>query len=148
MAGSKSDWLENAALDHFLGKATTELSTTLNSTVWVHLYNSTITDAWTTTSTGECAGSTYARINVVNSSATWSNSTAGAKHNIVDLEFTTSAGADWGTVKAFAVSNTSSTATSGPNKRILYWGDLSAEQAISSGNVVRFSTGAVVITED
>ena len=143
MAGSKSDWLENAVLDTILGKATTELSTTLNSTVWFSLWNSTITDAWTPLATGECAGSTYARINMTNSSATWANSTAGSKQLIAEVGFTTAAGADWGTIKSFAITTLDSTVAG----NILYWGDLTSQQVISSGNVVKFSTGSVVITE-
>ena len=145
MAGSKSDWLENAVLDHLLGKSSTGLSTAaVPSTHWVSLWNSTISDIWTSTSTGECAGSTYARINVTNSSATWTNSTAGSVQNKIVFTFTANAGSDWGTVKAFGIHDSSSTATG----NIHYWGDLTAEQTIASGNTVRFSTGAVVITED
>ena len=120
MAGSKSDWLEDNLLDHLLGRSTTSLSTGLNATLYVSLWNSTINDTWTSTSTGECAGSTYAREAVTNSSANWTNSTAGSKQNKTVIEFTTGAGSDWGTVKAFAVNDGNSTATGS----ILYWGDL------------------------
>lgn len=151
MAGSKSNFLENAVLDAILGKSSTYLSTGTGgvesaapSTVFVALYASTINDGWTATSTGECAGSTYARVGVANSSANWTNASAGAKENKTTIEFTTSAGSDWGTVKAFALLTSSST-TAG---EVLYWGDLTSSQTISSGNVVRFSTGAIDITED
>lgn len=144
MAGSKSDWLEDAVLDHLLGRSSTGLSTGLNPTVYVSLWNSTINDAWTSTSTGECAGSTYARVAVTNSSANWTNSTAGSKQNKTVIEFTTAAGSDWGTVQSFAVGDTTSTSAG----NIIYWGDLTVGQTIASGNTVRFSTGAIVITED
>jgi hypothetical protein len=145
MAGSKSDWLEDAVLDHLLGESSTQLSTgAVANTVYVSLWNSTINDTWTSTSTGECAGSTYFREAVVNSSANWTNSTAGSKQNKTVIEFTTGAGSDWGTVVAFAVHDSNSTATG----VIYYWGDLTVNQTIASGNTVRFSTGAVIITED
>lgn len=144
MAGSKSDWLEVAVGDHLLGKSSTNLSTAaVGSTVWVALWNSTINDTWTTTSTGECAGSTYARINVVNSSANWTNSTAGSKQNKTAVTFTTAAGADWGTIQSFSISDSSSTSAG----NIYYWGDLTVNQTIASGNTVRFSTGAIIVTE-
>lgn len=142
MAGSKSNYLEDQVLDHWLGKPAGS-SSSGPATVYIALWASTITDVWTTTSTGECAGSTYARVAVTNSSTAWSNSTAGSKHNASEIEFTTAAGADWGTVKAFSICNSNSTATG----KILYWGDLTSQQVISSGNVVKFSTGAIVITE-
>lgn len=145
MAGSKSNWYEDAVLDHILGKSSTALSTgAVAATVYVSLWNSTMTDVWTSTSTGECAGSTYAREAVTNSSASWTNSTAGSKQNKVVVEFTTAAGSDWGTIKSFAIHDSNSTATG----NIYYWGDLTADQTIASGNTVRFSTGAIVVTED
>ena len=145
MAGSKSNWLENAVLDHLLGKSSTGLSTgAVAATQYVSLWNSTITDAWTSTSTGECAGSTYAREPITNSSANWTNSTAGSVQNKTVVEFTTAAGSDWGTIKAFGIHDSSSTATG----NMYYWGDLTADQTIASGNTVQFSTGAIVITED
>lgn len=144
MAGSKSDWLEDNILDHLLGRSTTALSTGLVATAYASLWNSTINDTWTSTSTGECAGSTYAREAITNSSANWTNSTAGSKQNKTVVEFTTAAGSDWGTVKAFALHDGNSTTTG----NIYYWGDLTVNQTIASGNTVRFSTGAIVITED
>jgi len=145
MAGSKSDWLENVVLDSLLGKSSTELSTgKVAATVYVALFNSTINDTWTPLSTGECAGSTYAREAVTNSSASWTNSTAGSKQNAVAVTFTTAAGADWGTIQSFAIIDSDSTSAG----NIYYWGDLTASQVIASGNTVRFSTGAIVITED
>ena len=153
MAGSKSDWLENVVLDSILGKSTTSLSTGTGAgipgTVYIALYNTTVNDT-VTALTDECtgsggggAGTTYARQAVTNSSANWTNSTAGSKQNKTAIVFSTNAGADWGTIKSFAILNSNSTTTGDA----LYWGDLTASQAISSGNVVRFSTGAIVITE-
>ena len=144
MAGSKSDWYENAVLDHILGKSSTQLSTgAVAATVYVSLYNSTVNDT-VTSLTDECAGSTYAREAVTNSSANWTNSTAGSKQNKSVIEFTTSAGSDWGTVKSFAIHDGNSTSAG----NVYYWGDLTANQTIASGNTVQFSTGAMVITED
>ncbi len=145
MAGSKSNYLENAVLDTVLGHATTVLSTQTNSTVYVALWaTTTIDDTFDATSTGECAGSTYARVAVTNSSANWTNASGGSKQNATEVSFTTAAGADWGTVKSFAILDTTSTSAG----NILYWANLTSEQTISSGNVVKFSTGSIVITED
>lgn len=143
MAGSKSDWLENVVLDSILGKSSTELSTgKVAATVYVALYNSTVNDA-VTSLTDECAGSTYAREAVTNSSANWTNCTGGSKQNKTAVVFTTAAGSDWGTIKSFAIHDGNSTSAG----NVYYWGDLTANQTIASGNVVRFSTGAIVVTE-
>lgn len=143
MAGSKSNYLETSVLNYWLGKSFTS---TAPATVYVRLYNSTINDSAdaTTDSVGATA-STYADVAVTNSSANWTNSSGGgSKTNKTTIQFTTAAGSDWGTVKAFAILDTNSTTTG----NVLYWGDLTASQAISSGNVVRFSTGAIVLSED
>lgn len=141
MAGSKSNYLETSVLNYWLGKSFTS---TAPATVYVRLYNSTINDT-ATAATDRCAGSTYADVAVTNSSANWTNSTSGgSKTNKTTVQFTTAAGSDWGTVKSFAILDTNSTTTG----NVLYWGDLTASQAISSGNVVRFSTGAIVLSED
>lgn len=142
MAGSKSNYLETSVLNYWLGKSFTS---TAPATVYVRLYNSTVNDATDAAGGTICAGSTYADIAVTNSSANWTNSTAGgSKTNKTTITFTTAAGSDWGTIQSFAILDTNST-TAG---NVLYWGDLTASQAISSGNVVRFSTGAIVISED
>lgn len=152
MAGSKSDRLENEVLDLILGKATTDLTTASTavinpSTLYVALLTIAYSDAHLPSDTGECTGSTYARVAITNSSNTWTNAASGAKENKAVIEFTTSAGSDWGTIKAFAIFNTNSTAV-GADNVMLYGGDLTSNQVISSGNVVRFSTGAIDITED
>ena len=143
MAGSKSDYLENLVLDSILGKSSTELSTgKVPATVYIALYNTTVNDT-VTSLTDECVGTTYAREPVTNSSANWTNSTAGSKQNKTAVVFTTAAGSDWGTIKSFAIHDGNSTAAG----NVFYWGDLTADQTIASGNTVRFSTGAIVITE-
>ena len=141
MPGSKSDYLETSVINYWLGKSFTS---TAPSTVYLALYNTTINDTWTSTSTGECAGTGYAREAVTNSSANWTNSTlGGTKTNKTVIEFTTSAGAGWGTLNSFAILDTSSTSAG----NALYWGDLIASVSVASGSVVRFSTGQIVIDE-
>ena len=145
MAGSKTTYWEDLVLDTVLGKSSTEGSTAaggIADTVYIALYNTTVNDS-VDALTDECAGSTYAREAVTNSSDSWTNSTAGSKQNKIVIEFTTAAGADWGTIKSFAIQRTNSTAAGDA----YYWGDHTANQTISSGNTVRFSTGAIVITE-
>jgi hypothetical protein len=126
-----------------LGKSFTS---TAPATVYVRLHNSTVNDS-ITAATDQLAGTAanYAQVAVTNSSASWTNSTAGgSKTNKITITFTTAASTGWGTVNAFSISATNSTTTGD----IIYWGDLTSPQAISAGNVVRFSTGAIVISED
>lgn len=141
MAGSKSNAHETKVLNYWLGKSFTS---TAPANVFIRLYNSTVNDA-ITNATDQCAGANYGDITVANSSANWTNSTAGgSKTNKTTITFTTNASTGWGTLKAMAISVSSSTTTGD----IIYWADLTVQQAVSAGNTVRFSTGAIVITED
>lgn len=141
MAGSKSNYLESAVLNYWLGKSFT---TTGPANTVIRLYNSTINDA-ANAATDRCAGANYADQSLTNSSNTWRNSTSGGtKTNKTTITFTTSASTGWGTIQAFAILDTNSTTTG----NVLYWGDLTVDQTISAGNVVRFTTGAIVISED
>lgn len=143
MAGSKSNYLEESVLNYWLGKS---FSSTAPANVHVRLYNSTIND--TVDAATDAMGSSaanYADVQITNSSDSWTNSTdGGSKTNKVTIEFTTAASTGWGTVNAFAILDTNSTTTG----NVLYWGDLTTPQAIAEGNIVRFSTGAIVISED
>ena len=142
MVGLYRELSEARGLGLVTGPATTPGGGTEH--VYVALFNSTVNDTWTTTSTGECAGSTYARVAVTNSSANWTNSTAGSKQNKTEVSFTTAAGADWGTIQSFAICDSNSTSAG----NVYYRGDLTSSQVISSGNVVKFTTGSITITED
>lgn len=118
------------------------------STMWVHLYNTTLTDAATPATTGRvgttAAADNYNPVSVPNTTSSWVDptlATPAATENKLVLTFTTNATTGWGTIKAFLV--TSSSGTGGTS---IAWGDLSTQQTVASGNTVRFSTGAIDIT--
>lgn len=138
MAGGKTDWFENLVLDYYIGKAN---ATTAPGTLYLSLWNSTLNDSLNAATTGECAGANYARVAITNSSASWTNASAGSKQNKVAITFTTNASTGWGTIRAAALGDS----TTGGN--YFYWGDI-APQTISPGNTVQFSTGTIIISED
>lgn len=118
MAGSFSDDMEKYVLDNCFGQNTTRISTGGLGTLYIALLESTadnLGDSWSCGSTGECAGSTYARKSFTNSSDTWCNTTAGTgiKQLKAAITFTTSAGADWGTIGGFVVCSSGTTGTGG-----------------------------------
>lgn len=128
MAGSKSDYLENKVLDHALGTT----SFTMPSDVYVGLYTVAPTDAGGGT---EVSGNAYARELVYFASAA-----SGATSNNAEVEFSTPTGS-WGTVVAFGIFDN----ISGGN--LLYWGDLTQNKTIDTGDVVKFLVGDIDITE-
>lgn len=114
---------------------------TLPSTaLWIHLYNSTLTDAVANNTTGRCEGANYAPVEVSNTTSLWANpgSTSPATvTNKTSISFTTSASTGWGEINAFTITSTSSTGSG----TIYWWGDITPAQTISAGNTVQFSTG-------
>lgn len=128
MAGSKSDYLENKVLDHVLGTT----SFTMPADVYVGLYTVAPTDAGGGT---EVSGNGYARKIV-----TFSAASSGATANDADVTFDTPS-ASWGTVVAFGIFDQ----LTGGN--LLYWGDLTANKTINSGDTVKFLSGDIDITE-
>jgi len=138
MAGSKSNYLENAILDHVLGGG----DYTRPATVYVALFTDSNTqtqrDAGTVT---EVSGSAYARVAVTNNSTNWPAASGGSKSNGTAITFPTPTGS-WGTVTAFGIYDAS---TAG---NLLYHADLTASQAVASGNTVSFAVGALIVQED
>lgn len=132
MAGSFSDYLEVALLDHVLRNT----ALTSPTTVYVALFTVAPTDAGGGT---EVATGSYAR-----TAATFGAASSGSPSSIsnsADVDFPT-ATANWGTIVAAAIFD----AASGGN--MLLWGDLTTSKAVNSGTQARFLTGDIVITLD
>lgn len=141
MAGGFTAAFTQDVLERVVRKSTADLTA---STMWIHLYGSTLTDAVSSATTGRCAGDNYAPVNVTNSTATWTAPTSTSPsqfENKVDITFTTSASTGWGTLKAYAVTDSSAT---GGNYYL--WGDISPNQTVSAGNTVQFSTGQLSVS--
>jgi len=131
MAGSKSDYLENKVLDHVFGK-----SSYTAPTIYVALFTAAPTDAGGGT---EVSGGSYARVET--EAADWNTASGGATSNANEITFP-EATEDWGEVVAFALFD----AASGGN--MLYWGDLSANKTVNSGDTAKFAAGDLDVTED
>lgn len=147
MAGSKTQAFAADMLDHIIN--TTGAEVTVDSTMFIHLYNTTLNTAATPATTGRvgstAAGDNYTPAKITNSTATWTRATTAnpaATANKVEISFTTSASTGWGTVQAILI-----TSSSGTGGVAYYWADVSPTQAVSAGNIVKFSTGALDITE-
>ena len=139
MAGSFTDFAENGVLDTVFGAEET-FSTSAHPNLYFSLWRSTgasVGDAMTGATTGECAGSTYARVAHANTTANWAHSTAGVKLLKVACTMTTAAGSDWGTIGAIGIG------TSGVSAgNIIVWSTLTGgAKVINSGDTVVVSTG-------
>jgi hypothetical protein len=133
--GSKSDVYEIDVLKATTGQATTIISTTPLTTVYVALFTVAPSDASAGT---EVTGGSYAR---VDSKGKWAVPAAGSVSNNAVITYPT-ATADWGTVVAFALM----TALSGGSQTM--WGTLTASKAVNNGDTASFASGALTLTED
>lgn len=138
MAGSKSDFLENKILDLVLGAVAYTAPTTVYIALFTDTNTATQRDAGTVT---EVSGGSYARVAVTNNTTNWPAASAGSKSNGTAITFPTST-ASWGTVTAFGIYDAS---TAG---NLLYWGDLTASQAVGTNNTLSFQVGQLTVTED
>lgn len=132
MAGSFSDYLEDALLDHVLNATAFTSPTTL----YVALYTAAPSDSGGGT---EVTGGSYARVSVTANTTNFPAASGGAAANGTAITFPT-ATADWGTVVAFGILD----ASSGGN--LLLWADLTANKTVSSGDTASFAIGDLDVT--
>jgi hypothetical protein len=140
MAGSKSNYFENAILKHIFGDTTYSVPATL----YVGLWDNTVTLGETSTgaSVGEVdtSGTGYGRVAVLNDNTKWTV-TDNVSENAADITFETAL-ADWGTINQFAILD----ATTGGN--ILFWSTLAVAKTVTTGDTVRFNAGDITVTEN
>jgi hypothetical protein len=134
MAGSFSNYLENALLDHALGGG----NYTRPATVYIALFTVAPSDAGGGT---EVSGNNYSRAAVTNDATNFPAASGGAKSNGVAITFATPSGS-WGTVVAMGVFDASSSGN------LLAWADLAASKTVGSGDVVTFPVGDLDVTLD
>lgn len=133
MSGSKSDFLENAALDHALGGP----DYSRPATVYVALFTAAPTDAGGGT---ELAGNGYARVAVTNNATNWPAAAGGVKSNGTAITFA-AASADWNGVLAYGIFDAAT------NGHLLYWGLLDESRNVPNGKQAEFAAGALLIKE-
>jgi hypothetical protein len=136
MAGSKSAYLENKALDIILGGT----SWTAPATVYIALSTAAFSTASTGSSMTEVSGGSYARVSVTNNSTNWPNASSGSKANGAVFTFP-AATANWGTVLSFYIVDASSAGN------VLYGADLTTSRTINNGDTASFAVSAITLTE-
>lgn len=132
--GSKSDYLENAVLDHVFGGS----DYVRPATVHVALYTTAPTDSGGGI---EVSGGSYARAPITNNASNWPAAATGLKSNGSIIPFPT-ATADWGTIVAFGIHDD---ATAG---ELMYWGDVLPNKVVDNGQTASFPVGYIEVTED
>lgn len=136
MAGSLTDAFEIDILKAITGQATSILSTTPLTNVFVGLTTTMPTDS---AAGAEVTGGSYARVQTVGK---WATPAAGAVSTNAAVTFPAPT-ANWGTVVGFELW----TASSGGTR--LGWGDLTASKTINNGDQAPvFNSGALTVTLD
>lgn len=137
MPGSKSDYLEKAVLDQWLGG----VAPTVPGTVYLALSSAVYSDAGLTS---ELVGGGYARVALTNNTTNFPAATGTSpttKKQAVAGTFPT-ASADQGTAQSFYYMD----AASGGNA--LYGGPLDTNKAINNGDTASIPANGVTVTED
>lgn len=129
--GSKTDYLEDAIINHVLR------NTALTSPTTVYVGLTTADPTETGSQTNEVSGGAYAR----QSMAFDAPSPSGKTRNTALVTFPT-ATASWGTVTHWFIAD----AASGGN--MLYYGALDSSKTVGSGDVVEIAAGQMQINED
>ena len=129
--GSFTDYLENAVLEHAMGKTSLTMPT-----VYIGLSTTTVTDAGgNVTEPSTVAG--YDR--EVTSGGAWSVASGGYITNACTIPYPT-ANSAWGTITDFVACNS----LAGGN--VLQYGALTASKTIAVGDNCAFAPGALVFT--
>lgn len=143
MAGNKSNFLENAVLNHILGNT----AYTAPATVYLGLWTATLSDTSAGNTAGEvstASGSNYARKAITNNTSEWPTTSNGTKSNGNAQTFNTAGGTGWGTVTDFAILD-SGTVGAG---NILFYAQLNNSKVVSNGDTATFAASQITITED
>lgn len=134
--GGMSTYLANELLDHILGTG----AFTVPTSIFAGLTTGSLTDATTGTtvaSTGEPTDLSYAR----KEHNTWQTALSGVSNNFGALTLNTATGS-WGTLHSTFLADA---VTAG---NILFYGTLAADQAISTNDILEFSSGSFSVTLD
>lgn len=133
--GSMADYLENKVLDHVNGKTQFNFPGSL----YVALYTVTPSDAGGGT---EVLGGSYARLEFNGvTGRSFASASGGATSNAQEWTFPAATG-DWGTIVAFAILD----APTGGN--CLWWGAITPNKAVNSGDTAKFAIGDLDLTLD
>ncbi len=135
MAGAATDYLENAILDHILGK----VAYTAPTTIYVGLANAVAEDG---TITGEPSGYNYSRVQVTNNTTNFPAASGGSKSNGTDIVFNEASGS-WGTINYVFLAD----ADVGSGNVLLY-ARLTNPKTIGSGDTVKFEAGDLTFSVD
>jgi len=125
---AKSDYLEDAILNHMLRN----VSITSPTTVYLALYTATPDDTGGGT---EVSGGSYAR-----QAITFAAPVSGAVANTGAVTFP-AASATWGTITSIGIFDALTVGN------LLYYGDLATSKVVDTSDQISFSNGAISISE-
>lgn len=133
MAGGKGNFWSNAILSLLFGQQ----SPSAIGTLYFAAYTVTPSNAGGGT---EVTGGSYARVAVTNNTTNFPTASSQTSHNANLIDFGT-ASANWGTIVAIGVFDAS---TSG---NLLYWGPLTVNKTINSGDSFKIAANNATFTE-
>lgn len=133
---SKTDFMENALLNHVFGNT----AYTAPATLYVALFTAAPSDAGGGTEVSTANWTNYARAAVTNNTTNFPAASAGSKSNGTSISFGTAATTGNIAVTHFAIFDAASAGN------MLRWGTCSA--TVANGNTVSIAAGQLTFTED
>lgn len=130
---SKSNYLEDAILDHILGGG----DFTRPATVYVSLHSADPGE----TGASELSGNGYARVAVTNNATNWPAASGGAKSNGAAIAFAAASGTDWVEATHFGIWDALTVGNP------LYLGALTTPKTVQVGDTASFGIGELDVTE-
>lgn len=134
MASGKGNFLSAAFLKHWTGEATFTPPANLD----VELYTSAPTGAGGGTEVST-VGTAYARQTYPLDTSNWTAVSSQSTNNVNIISWST-ATANWGTVVAASLK-------AATTDDIHYWGTLTTNRVVNTGDSVRFAAGGIVVQE-
>jgi hypothetical protein len=136
MAGSFSDYLENAVLDFVFGDG----AFTSPATVYISLFTVAPTDAGGGTEVPTATWSNYSRVDYTNNATNFPAASGGAKSNGTAISFGAATSSGPVTVVAVGIHDAD---TAG---NLLAWADLTTNKTVNNGDSPSFAIGELEIT--
>lgn len=133
---SASNYLEGKILDHTFGLATF----TAPANLYVALYTAAPSDSGGGTEV-TIGSNAYARVQVTNSSSTWTRS-SNVVSNSITVTFPAPTPSGWGTITHFTFMDASSAGNQ------IGWGALAVSRSTSVGVALAFAVGDLTVTAD
>jgi hypothetical protein len=135
-----SNYLENKALDHILGKGSRNYTPASN--LYVALFTGTAATTKSNLEAGTLTDEVGNAYSYSRTAVTFGSASSGSASNSSAVEFAAASGGNWGTVTCAAVMDS---ATHGAGN-VLFYGELAVSKTVTDGDTFRIDSSQLTIS--